>query len=174
MKKLTLFITVISVCLFIYIGNAVAASEPKIPVPDGYTLLKESTGLYSSTNINFSSFKWEKGSAAYIHQLIINNDGDKFYLQLNVDKDGSDPFSSNYTFTSKDNTIQFQTYVNAETGGYFWLIEDIKVTSSDKDYNDLWARIDTKNTTPTPVPAAVWLFGSGLVGLVGLRRHNRK
>ena len=28
--------------------------------------------------------------------------------------------------------------------------------------------------TPTPVPAAVWLFGSGLLGLVGIRRKFRK
>ncbi len=28
-------------------------------------------------------------------------------------------------------------------------------------------------TSPVPVPAAVWLLGSGLLGLVGLRRRNR-
>jgi hypothetical protein len=27
--------------------------------------------------------------------------------------------------------------------------------------------------TPTPIPAAAWLLGSGLMGLVGLRRRNR-
>jgi hypothetical protein len=26
---------------------------------------------------------------------------------------------------------------------------------------------------PVPVPAAVWLLGSGLIGLVGLRRRKR-
>ena len=29
-------------------------------------------------------------------------------------------------------------------------------------------------TSPVPVPAAVWLFGSGLVGLVGVARRRRK
>lgn len=28
------------------------------------------------------------------------------------------------------------------------------------------------NTTPVPVPAAVWLFGSGLIGMVGLARRK--
>ena len=26
---------------------------------------------------------------------------------------------------------------------------------------------------PIPIPAAVWLFGSGLIGLIGLARHKR-
>jgi hypothetical protein len=31
----------------------------------------------------------------------------------------------------------------------------------------------TANAVPTPIPAAAWLLGSGLMGLVGLRRKNR-
>ncbi|MGB5426834.1 MAG: VPLPA-CTERM sorting domain-containing protein, partial [Gammaproteobacteria bacterium] len=27
--------------------------------------------------------------------------------------------------------------------------------------------------SPVPVPAAVWLFGSGLLGLVGMARHKK-
>jgi hypothetical protein len=30
------------------------------------------------------------------------------------------------------------------------------------------------NTTPTPIPAAAWLFGSGLMGLAGVRRRVKK
>jgi hypothetical protein len=26
--------------------------------------------------------------------------------------------------------------------------------------------------TPTPIPAAAWLFGSGLLGMIGLRRKK--
>jgi hypothetical protein len=32
----------------------------------------------------------------------------------------------------------------------------------------------TFSMTPVPVPAAVWLFGSGLLGLVGVARHKKK
>jgi hypothetical protein len=28
--------------------------------------------------------------------------------------------------------------------------------------------------TPTPIPAAAWLLGSGLLGLVGIRRRKEK
>jgi hypothetical protein len=31
---------------------------------------------------------------------------------------------------------------------------------------------ETSSSTPTPVPAAAWLLGSGLLGLVGLRRRQ--
>ncbi len=33
--------------------------------------------------------------------------------------------------------------------------------------------VHTTQTTATPVPAAVWLFGSGLAGLVATRRKNK-
>lgn len=58
------------------------------------------------------------------------------------------------------NTVAFgDSYGN---GGYlkYGAIDDIRFNSS--------------KIIPTPVPAAVWLFGSGLVGLVGLRRKNKK
>jgi hypothetical protein len=32
---------------------------------------------------------------------------------------------------------------------------------------------DAVEARAVPVPAAVWLLGSGLLGLVGIRRHNR-
>ena len=32
----------------------------------------------------------------------------------------------------------------------------------------------TGTVSPVPVPAAVWLLGSGLIGLVGFRRRNKK
>ncbi len=34
--------------------------------------------------------------------------------------------------------------------------------------------INATNSTPTPIPAAFYLMGSGLLGLVGLRRRNEK
>jgi len=33
--------------------------------------------------------------------------------------------------------------------------------------------VGTYNTSPVPVPAAVWLFGSGLIGLVGVARRRK-
>jgi hypothetical protein len=33
--------------------------------------------------------------------------------------------------------------------------------------------MDDLESNPVPVPAAVWLLGSGLIGLIGIRRRNR-
>ena len=37
----------------------------------------------------------------------------------------------------------------------------------------LFSSVTTLELTSVPVPAAVWLFGSGLIGLVGIARRNR-
>ena len=34
--------------------------------------------------------------------------------------------------------------------------------------------INTDYSAPIPIPAAAWLFGSGLLGLVGVARRRRK
>jgi hypothetical protein len=37
-----------------------------------------------------------------------------------------------------------------------------------------WARLDvTVDAAPVPIPAAVWLLGSGLIGLIGVRRFRK-
>ena len=41
------------------------------------------------------------------------------------------------------------------------------------DYNDLTYLFTNVSTTAVPVPAAVWLFGSGLVGLIGIARKKK-
>lgn len=48
-------------------------------------------------------------------------------------------------------------------------LEDTNNCSGGYDYNDL-ILIAKPNCAPTPVPAAVWLLGSGVMGVFGLRR----
>jgi len=42
---------------------------------------------------------------------------------------------------------------------------------SDRDFNDLVVEVSMR---PVPIPAAIYLLGAGFVGLVGLRKKNKK
>ena len=62
----------------------------------------------------------------------------------------------------------------------------IDITEPGVTYIDLWDGFSSTNLTPVvggfetdvyvnpvPVPAAVWLFGSGLIGLIGIARRKK-
>ena len=43
----------------------------------------------------------------------------------------------------------------------------------DRDYNDMVVRV-VNNVSHTPIPGGIWLLGSGLIGLVCLRRKTKR
>jgi len=51
--------------------------------------------------------------------------------------------------------------------------EDVKAPGGDFDFNDFVVLVESVEPTVVPVPAAVWLFGSGLLGMVGIARRRR-
>jgi hypothetical protein len=53
-------------------------------------------------------------------------------------------------------------------GNYVIAWEDLP-GGGDRDFNDLVVEVGFE---PIPVPAAVWLFGSGLLGLIGIARRK--
>ena len=50
---------------------------------------------------------------------------------------------------------------------------EMQMNQGDPDWAVAFAVGAAMNTAPVPVPAAVWLFGSGLLGLVGVARRRR-
>lgn len=56
-------------------------------------------------------------------------------------------------------------------GDYVVAWEDLKFLG-DRDYNDLVVRVSGVSTHVVPVPAAAWLFGSGLIGLATFARRR--
>ncbi len=83
----------------------------------------------------------------------------------------SDPYASFDTASAATHNVQFNQYLTY--GGAVYSDSLIGMPGSDVQtaYGNFGANIDV---TPTPIPAAVWLMGSGLMGLVGIRRRTEK
>jgi hypothetical protein len=83
--------------------------------------------------------------------------------------------------------LEYLTHKNDTTGnesllGYFLPIGDYTIVAGGAACNDVGAGcigpfIDgtvSYNASPVPVPAAVYLFGTGLIGLAGMARRRLK
>lgn len=60
-----------------------------------------------------------------------------------------------------------------QPGQYYLTIYAKPFTLDDPGLFGLTLRLQQGQSTPVPVPAALWLFGSGLIGVAGLARRRR-
>jgi hypothetical protein len=60
-----------------------------------------------------------------------------------------------------------------QPGLYYLSIYAKPFTLDDPGLFGLTLRLEHGQTTPVPVPAPLWLFGSGLIGLAGMMRRKR-
>lgn len=72
-----------------------------------------------------------------------------------------------------DGSIGFQTCQLAQGEGWYGLTSVTFQHSGTGTYQGAFA-LDNIQVSVVPVPAAVWLFGSGLLGLVGVARRNER
>jgi len=69
-------------------------------------------------------------------------------------------------FMSDSSGLVAQLFVDGDTS------RDIIWTTSTEPSPDIGGWFYQANIPPVPVPAAVWLFGSGLIGLIGFARRK--
>jgi hypothetical protein len=73
---------------------------------------------------------------------------------------------------------QYVTFEGQPTGwfdeNYTYYVIGFNDKGDDNDYDDMVVAVRGSKIPPVPIPGAVWLLGSGLVGLVGIRRRFRK
>jgi hypothetical protein len=98
-----------------------------------------------------------------------------FYSDSSLNADGADHL---YAYQGKGDGIQIPGLAAGTwTENQFALAwEDLRASNSkaDFDFNDFVVMVDSVAPSAVPVPAAVWLFVSGLLGLVGMARRRRQ
>lgn len=106
-------------------------------------------------------------------------------LSINL-KDGTNPskflkpVNPNFNWSGKSYSELLTLYdgsgggtgVDISETGLEW-IQYVKLWQPEGD--SWFAEIDAVvDTAPVPIPGAVWLLGSGLIGMVGMRKKNKK
>ena len=88
--------------------------------------------------------------------------GDKLEGPLSFDQPDWTTYSGSYILGADVSayTLEFAAICGADANCFSdYYIDNVVITA---------------DIAPVPVPAAVWLFGSGLVGLVGVARRKKK
>lgn len=128
-----------------------------IRVPGGSTVI--GTGA-SNSGISYLSY--------YMPSPSIRPFGSTDIISQNELSQGPNP-----TFDLVFSTIDGSSYANVYGGPSSATILYIRGTSTPQHESFYYLSGGSVNVTPTPLPAAAWLFGSGLVGLAGLRRRQK-
>ncbi|MBU1228496.1 MAG: VPLPA-CTERM sorting domain-containing protein [Proteobacteria bacterium] len=103
------------------------------------------------------------------------------WLTINVYKDGG--LLSSFVYDDLDNggntfdprkagpNVHYESLL-ALSGVYAFEAIGHMTMGGDNLEAETWI-LNSANVTPTPLPAAVWLLGSGLLGLVGVKRSRK-
>ena len=69
-------------------------------------------------------------------------------------------------------SANFAFFAPAGTSGNFYVgVEDLPLCNTDADYQDMVFSVHSVQVVP--LPGTIWLLGSGLLGLAGLRRFRK-
>lgn len=140
-------------------GAATAGSQATLTIKANGDVLvnQELEGNFGSTK-TFGFYLGTK-SGNYFSNTSLNGDGTDHML----------------AYQGTGDQVQLPTFNPGEwtLNEYILAWEDLRFSHPyyDGDFNDMVLMVES--VQPVPVPAAVWLFGSGLLGLVGIARRKK-
>ena len=123
--------------------------------------------LDGSVHINLADTLTDFAGNNFGYYLDIGND--RFFSDTALNGDAADHMLA---YQGTGDNIQIATNAAGDwtPNEYVLAWEDVTGGAADFDYNDMVMIVES--VQPVPVPAAVWLFGSGLIGLVGVARRR--
>jgi len=113
-------------------------------------------------SLSYNNFTLNFGNTVYTDDDDLNNLAAMYIL------DGAFDGLDYITSDNKFNSTGYVGYIDPVTGEVY---EDF--IAHNNTIGGYWL-VDSFEMTPVPVPAAVWLFGSGLVFLAGIARRKQK
>ena len=178
MRKFIVLIAIICVMLS---GTAYADGTPfedVITWPAGQTVF-EGSGFQYTHNIAFDPCAGDfcdvtlelthKGNNSTQNELWYLNDGNDVFI-------GNLSQSAGFNYTDTF-IIGSALYPSFPTPSWAFVVKVLEsVQDGDKDNVVLFSSklSGSYNCNPVPIPAAVWLLGSGLLGLIGIRRKFKR
>lgn len=198
-RKILLFsLTLILLSCLSSLTNADLIELEPVPFTDEWVVIDTSTNLMWTRNVEISGFNntWDQaiswaadlnyaGYSDWRLPSVLNSDGSGPCTGYNC----SDSEMGHLFYVSLGNSFggpptnagPFEYLLSAHP---FWLAEAHPSIPSyawyfDTDGGYQWARDKGTNSyawavRAVPIPGAVWLFGSGILGLAGLRRKSGK
>jgi len=82
----------------------------------------------------------------------------------------SDAFASFDSASAASHNLQFNSNLTYGSAVYSDTLTGMPGIDMQSEYGNFGANIDV---VPTPIPAAAWLLGSGLLGLAGIRKQQK-
>lgn len=155
---------------------SVAGDEVAVTAVAKYAGYKQTFGFIDSDD-NFTSLLYVPSMSGQSNTFTASDSGSPF--RFGLDPSGSPLFSSDpldniicgwfLCSAAKDHMVSWLITGGEYAGDYVIAWEDLKLLG-DRDYNDLVVRVS--GVAVVPVPAALWLFLSGLAGLAAITRRR--